>query len=146
MTSSPLTIAILGARGTGKTQLTVELSAHFENAKELLVLDAPDLHRANTCDVILLMGLDLPTVDASLHKQQNLVDADVRQSLAHLNRSFHVVYGTGQQRFRNALHSISQHAPALQNPRQEIAPRWTGPCENCGDGDCEHRLFTQLLK
>ncbi len=146
MTSSPLTIAILGAQSTGKTQLAAELSAHFENAKELRVLDAPDLHRVNTCDVILLMGLDLPTDDATLHKQQNLVDADLRGNLLALNHSFHVVYGTGQQRFRNALHSISQHAPALQNLRQEIAPRWTGPCETCGDGDCEHRLFTQLLK
>lgn len=146
MTRAPLTIALLGAQGTGKTHLASALQTHFQNNVKLLLSDAPDVHLANTFEVILLMGLDLPVADASHRSRQIQADSELRNMLVQRNLAFHVVYGAGQLRLHNALHSISQHAPQLQHARPEITPRWTGSCETCGDGDCEHRLFTQLLQ
>ena len=101
-------------------------------------------------DVTFITGLDLPWVADGLQRDgphvRAPVDAAIRSLLAKGNIAYQVVYGQGEERLTNALHGLAQHAPALQNLRQEIAPRWTGPCETCGDGDCEHHLFTQLLK
>ena len=101
-------------------------------------------------DVTFITGLDLPWVADGLQRDgphvRAPVDAAIRSLLSKGNIAYQVVYGQGEERLTNALHGLAQHAPALQNLRQEIAPRWTGPCETCGDGDCEHRLFTQLLK
>lgn len=146
MTHPSLTIALLGAQATGKTQLSHALQRHFQKELELVLLDEPSLDLIDTFDVILLMGLDLPTANDRLPAMQRQEDADLRRTLTKMQRAFHVVYGSGQQRLDNALHSISQHAPQLQTLRKEITPRWTGPCETCGDGACEHRLFTELLK
>ena len=146
MTHPSLTIALLGAQATGKTQLSHALHRHFQNERGLVLLDAPSIESIDNFDVILLMGLDLPTTNDRLPAMQRQEDADLRRTLTKMQRSFHVVYGSGQQRLDNALHSISQHAPQFQTLRTEISPRWTGPCETCGDGACEHRLFTELLK
>ena len=61
---------------------------------------------------------------------------------------YQVVYGSGEQRLENALFCIGRQAPgwAKQLERPEPTIRWSGPCETCGDGDCEHRLFTSLVK
>jgi len=76
------------------------------------------------------------------------VDQKVRQLLAKGNLPYQVVYGTGEQRLDNALYGIGRQAPqwAKQLERPEPPTRWSGPCETCGDGDCEHRLFTRLVK
>ena len=113
-------------------------------------LDDMALSHQQLFDVTFITGLDLPWVADGLQRDgphvRAPVDAAIRSLLAKGNIAYQVVYGQGKERLTNALHGLAQHAPALQNLRQEIAPRWTGPCETCGDGDCEHRLFTQLLK
>ena len=113
-------------------------------------LDNMALSHQQLFDMTFITGLDLPWVADGLQRDgphvRAPVDAAIRSLLAKGNIAYQVVYGQGKERLTNALHGLAQHAPALQNLRQEIAPRWTGPCETCGDGDCEHRLFTQLLK
>jgi nicotinamide riboside kinase len=113
-------------------------------------LDDIALSHHQLFDVTFITGLDLPWVADGLQRDgphvRAPVDAAIRSLLAKGNIAYQVVYGQGEERLTNALHGLAQHAPALQNLRQEIAPRWTGPCETCGDGDCEHRLFTELLK
>lgn len=113
-------------------------------------LDAMALAFQKSFDVTFITGLDLPWLADGLQRDgphlRGPVDAALRSLLACGQIGYQVVYGQGQERLRNALHGLAQHAPTLQTLRQEIAPRWTGPCETCGDADCEHRLFTQLLQ
>lgn len=113
-------------------------------------LDDMALSHQQLFDVTFITGLDLPWVADGLQRDgphvRAPVDAAIRSLLVKGNIAYQVVYGQGEERLTNALHGLAQHAPALQKLRTEIAPRWTGPCETCGDGECEHRLFTQLLK
>jgi hypothetical protein len=103
-------------------------------------------------DVTLLTGLDVPWVSDGLQRDgphvREPVDAVVRHMLGLAGLPYQVVYGTGAQRLDNALFCIGRQAPdwAKQLERPETLTRWNGPCETCGDGDCEHRLFTSLVK
>jgi nicotinamide riboside kinase len=103
-------------------------------------------------EVTLLTGLDVPWVGDGLQRDgphvREPVDAAVRQMLGLAGLPYQVVYGTGEQRLDNALFCIGRQAPdwAKRLERPEPPTRWSGPCETCGDGDCEHRLFTSLVK
>jgi nicotinamide riboside kinase len=103
-------------------------------------------------DITLLTGLDLPWVSDGLQRDgphvREPVDKAVRHMLGQAGVPYQVVYGTGEQRLENALYCIGRQAPewAKQLERPEPPTRWSGPCETCGDGDCEHRLFTRLVK
>ena len=115
-------------------------------------LDAFALEQHALFDITLLTGLDLTWVSdgfirAGDHVREP-VDQKVRQLLAKGNLPYQVVYGSGEQRLNNALFCIGRQAPqwAKQLERPEPPTRWSGPCETCGDGDCEHRLFTNLVK
>ena len=103
-------------------------------------------------DVTLLTGLDLPWVSDGLQRDgphvREPVDQRVRHMLGLAGLPYQVVYGQGEQRLENALFCIGRQDPdwAKQLERPEPPTRWSGPCETCGDGDCEHRLFTSLVK
>jgi nicotinamide riboside kinase len=103
-------------------------------------------------DITLLTGLDLAWQSDGLQRDgehvREPVDQKIREFLTQARLPFQVVYGIGAQRLENALYGIAQQAPAWAQRlrRQATPPRWHGPCETCGDGDCEHRLFTALLK
>ena len=152
-------IAVLGATGTGKTQLALalrtwlatqafELQEHMGPNSE--VWDAPtwpelralnsSLHSPNL--QLLLMGLDLPqseaiqTPPAQIHNEQAQQDSALRAQLQSQAWSYGVVYGLGESRLQHALRFlVPQHTPAA---------RWQGLCEGCSDPDCERRLFTAL--
>ena len=115
-------------------------------------LDAFALEQHALFDITLLTGLDLTWVSDGLQRVgahvREPVDQKVRQLLAKGNLPYQVVYGSGEQRLNNALFCIGRQAPqwAKQLERPEPPTRWSGPCETCGDGDCEHRLFTSLVK
>lgn len=115
-------------------------------------LDALALQHQTLYDVTLLTGMDLPWVSDGLQRDgphvREPVDAAVRHMLGVAGLPYQVVYGTGEQRLENALYCIGRQAPswAKQLERREPPTRWSGPCETCGDGDCEHRLFTSLVK
>ena len=152
-------IAVLGATGTGKTQLALALRSWlatqaFEYQEQMRpnseVWDAPtwpelralnsSLHSPNL--QLLLMGLDLPhseaiqTPPAQIHNEQAQQDSALRAQLQSQAWSYGVVYGLGESRLQHALRFlVPQHTPAA---------RWQGLCEGCSDPDCERRLFTAL--
>ncbi|MET0310959.1 MAG: ATP-binding protein [Burkholderiaceae bacterium] len=98
-------------------------------------------------DVTLLTGLDLPWVADPLRDGPHVrepVDALVRAALTAAGITWHGVYGTGEERVRNALrgiHAAAGNAQANEDGRSMKA--WQ--CEKCSDPQCEHRLFTGLL-
>lgn len=111
-------------------------------------LDERAIEHQTIYDITLLTGLDLPWVGDGLQRDgphvREPVDQKVRHMLTLTGQPYQVVYGTEQQRLENALFCIGQLAPQLQRPPPLV--RWQGPCETCGDGTCEHRLFTNLTK
>ena len=143
-------IAIVGAPQTGKSQLARTITQHLSQRQiDLGVLDACLVEHLQPDDIVLLCGLDFHTT-ASAAQQQ--ADDALRQALGQRQIAFQVVYGQGVERFTHALYAAAQRAQALgredlaAHMRQPQPLRWTGPCENCADAECEHRLFSQLLE
>ena len=122
-------------------------------------LDASAIQWQQQFDITLLTGLDLPWVADGLQRDgahvREPVDQKIRQLLSTANVRYQVVYGMGEQRLDNALFCIAREAAKHPTElaqrlhqalaRSETQPKWTGPCETCGDGECEHRLFTRLV-
>ncbi len=105
------------------------------------------------CDVTILMGLDLPWVADGLFRDspraREHTDALLRAQLEQAGLPFHTVYGSGEQRVQNALRVILPTLGQGARPPDEALEQgrmgaWQ--CEACSDPDCEHRLFTALLK
>jgi HTH-type transcriptional regulator, transcriptional repressor of NAD biosynthesis genes len=99
----------------------------------------------------LLMGLDLPWVADGLLRDGPLVreatDTALRRELQNAGLPYYTVYGQGDARVRCALRAIGS---ALGRSLVPDAAGWSAGrrvwgCERCGDADCEHRLFTQLV-
>lgn len=115
-------------------------------------LDKLALEHQAMFDITLLTGLDIDWQSDGLQRDGAHVREPVDQKVRHLltlgHLPFQVVYGKGMQRLENALFCIGKQAPewAKKLQREEPPARWNGACETCGDGDCEHRLFTDLLK
>ena len=132
-------VALLGAPGTGKTELARVLAAQLPST--FVLLDGPqDL----ACDVALLMGLDLPSAAGGEPH-----DALVRERLRSAGIAYHVVYGDGAQRLRSALLALQAAGvlpPGLVQREEEggAARAWSWVCDKCSDPACEHRLFTRL--
>jgi nicotinamide riboside kinase len=95
-------------------------------------------------DVTLLTGLDLPWIADGLFRDgahvREPVDAIVRDMLEKAAVPYRVVYGSGDERLRNALAAVD----ASLAPRPAVRD-WVWQCDKCSDPDCEHRLFTKLL-
>jgi nicotinamide riboside kinase len=109
------------------------------------------LARQRGYDLTLLTGLDLPWVADGLQRSgpaaQQAVDAQIRRLLAQAGVPYRVVYGSGPERLRHALAALppglAQPAPAA--PQAASRP-WVWQCEKCSDPDCEHQLFSALLR
>ena len=114
------------------------------------------LQTQRSFDATLLMGLDLPWQADGLFREspdmRAATDALLRRELQGAGLPFQTVYGTKGQRLNNALRALSPiltpllgQAPVATN-RLKTAGRPGWICEACSDPDCEHRLFTDLLK
>jgi nicotinamide riboside kinase len=97
-------------------------------------------------DLTLVTGLDLPWVADGLQRDgphvREPVDALLRAALARAGVNYKVVYGTGPQRLDNALQAM----PGSGNTRTGVQGNGAWSCDKCSDPDCEHRLFTGLLR
>ena len=197
---NPFRVAVLGAPGTGKTQLANDLTAALtrdklvvQGRRAIVIDDDPltqpregnrssqnqqpnhdGLAQLSAFDLVLLMGLDLPSSTQSL-------DADItlRSMLSQATVDYRVVYGTGQSRAGNALACLKAIRTLFPAPksiealttnaaprtariddraalstsgaasdsasRVDVASRWTWACDKCSDPVCEHEMFTRLL-
>lgn len=109
------------------------------------------LAQQRRCDLTLLMGLDLPWMADGLFRDspalREATDAVLRRELLGAGLPFQTVYGTGDERLRQALRSIGRVLGEPLVPGDPAWPHGRRPwnCDKCSDADCEHRLFTQLI-
>ena len=137
-------VAILGAPVTGKTELAMALGKFLKSQSiPLEVTDSPHIQSLEQEDIALLCGLDL----GSPTETQSFVDQELRAGLQTRGMVFQVVYGNGSLRLQNALFCLATQTPQWAHVlrRSDVPVRWTGKCETCGDGLCEHQLFTKLV-
>lgn len=160
-------IAILGAKGSGKSWLAKALSQAFDEMSTdatpaLAVLESASPVAVAPVDLILLIGLDLPLAASEVasgpQDLREAQDAQLRADLARGGAVFHVVYGTGAARLANALAAIRRMtAPDLEADCEYSTKekslfssydpkKWQWNCDKCSDADCEHRLFTLLAQ
>jgi nicotinamide riboside kinase len=103
------------------------------------------MERQRSYDVTLVTGLDLPWVADGLQRDgphvREPVDALVREMLAKAAVTYRVIYGSGPERLRNALAAIDASLAPASPVRN-----WAWQCDKCSDPDCEHRLFTSLVR
>ena len=122
-------------------------------------------------DLTLVMGLDVAWVPDGLQRDgehvRQPVDSLIRQAMAKKQLPFKVIYGQDQARLNAALLAISQgianlnepldlkfSAPGLQltQAQKEVSQyglnqgKTVWRCDLCSDSECEHRLFSDLLK
>ncbi len=149
-------IALLGAPGTGKTELRLALKQRlqFANIEVRDIPHAVEIRHLEPYHVALLCGLDLPDSrrleqgQRHTHLERDVIDLSIRRQLDEAGIPYQVVYGLGSARVDNALYAIARQTPNLVThpSRPEVLNRWAGPCERCADAQCEHRLFSDLLK
>lgn len=145
---TPVTICLLGAPGTGKSQLAAELAKVLSAGSRpvFTVHDnpAPPYPGPSAC-ITLLMGLDLPAPPASGEAQQ-ASDHALRQALAQAGINYQVIYGQGEQRLRSALSALQAGLPGAGKAAEGHArARWVWACDTCSDPQCERRLLSDLL-
>lgn len=172
--TSPLKIAVLGAPGTGKTQLVSELRQHLSattgnnTVAPVVLTDAPPLMTAiyadlrhsdpsyhevalaqhKIYDLTLVCGLD--NLDPSARQacdgadSYESIDAQLREILTRNKIAYAVVYGQGPARLNAALKAIA----SLRNERTDATGpgHWHWACEKCSDPECEQLMFTRQLK
>jgi nicotinamide riboside kinase len=132
-------------------------------------LYAQALQQQAQFDLTLVMGLDLPWVADGLQRDgahvRESVDTLLRDALQSANLPFKVIYGQSDARLSAALMAIregvgelsaelGQHLrsfKALQTQRDEgqyglNKGKTAWRCDLCSDADCEHKLFSDLLK
>lgn len=119
-------------------------------------------------DATLLMGLDVAWVADGLQRDgqhvREPVDNLLRQALSQANIDFKVVYGQGQARVNAAMMALQDSLPPelksllaslalsdtqLQRENNQFSlnqGRTVWRCDLCSDADCEHKLFSDLLK
>ena len=119
-------------------------------------------------DLTLVMGLDVAWVPDGFQRDGEHVRAPVDTLIRHAMDSarlpFKVIYGQGEARLKAALFAI-QETLKVQLPLQMAWPQMKAAqgqreetqfglnrgktawrCDLCSDSDCEHKLFSDLLK
>ncbi len=136
-----MNIALLGVESASKTLLAQALQALLKPFDtQLHVVDNLQQWQDNikNFEIVLLLS--------SAEAVPQVEEQTIRSLLQQLNISYQVIYGDAEQQLKNAVYCIARHIPKLPQhlERQESVIRWSGICETCGDGACEHRLFTGL--
>ena len=123
-------VALVGAAHSGRAELRkalLESQATQANPAALEVTVVQDAAFPNQhFDVVLLMGLDLPSA-----REGGLQDQTWRARLQQANLPFQVIYGWGPARLRNAWAALARLLPvapfALEN--RATQSRWQLHCE-----------------
>ncbi len=132
-------------------------------------LHAQALLEQASFDITLVMGLDLEWIADGLQRDgahvREPVDSLLRQALQSAGLPFKVIYGQSDARLsaalmaiQNGLHGLSPELgknlasiQAIQSQRDVNQyglnqGKMVWRCDLCSDADCEHKLFSQLLK
>jgi energy-coupling factor transporter ATP-binding protein EcfA2 len=140
-------IALLGADGSGKTQLAEALAQRLAQRGIAATLaadplpehafDAATLEAYRGCALILLIAPASPTP----------FDEMLREALMGANLGFAVVHGAGAEQLANAWNAINAAADpdARRSAGQEATAAWSWACDKCSDPACEHKLFSDLV-
>ncbi|MES3009316.1 MAG: ATP-binding protein [Pseudomonadota bacterium] len=100
-------------------------------------------------DHILVTGQDVPWVADGLQRDgpqvRGPVDQTLRAALDGQGLRYQVVYGLGPQRLTAALRGMAVGS-GVQRDMAGDGSDAPWQCANCSDPDCEHRLFTQLVR
>lgn len=100
-------------------------------------------------DHILVTGQDVPWVADGLQRDgpqvRGPVDHKLRAALDGQGLRYQVVYGLGPQRLAAAVRGMALGS-GLQREIEDDGSTTPWQCANCSDPDCEHRLFTQLVR
>lgn len=114
------------------------------------------LQRQRNVDLTLLTGLDLPWQPDGLLRDspqvREAIDRRLRQALQGAGLPFSPIYGRGPQRLAQALRVVQGRlGETLARPlvdRDEVLEQGSGrwSCDNCSDPECEHRLFSSLVR
>jgi ABC-type glutathione transport system ATPase component len=143
----PMTVAVVGAPGTGKSTLVHALHLALRaDDKACTVVEKSALDQHHQYDLTLLMGLDLPQHCANTDPDLLRSDARLRQTLGSQSRAYAVVYGSAHARTHCALQAIAHHRRQSSKQPTADASKWHWNCETCSDTECEHRLFSALVK
>ncbi len=132
-------------------------------------LYAQALQQQAQFDVTLVMGLDLPWVADGLQRDgahvREPVDTLIRQALQSADLPFKVIYGQSDARLsaailairnsvENSSSELGQHLASFKTAQTQRDESQYGlnkgktawRCDLCSDADCEHKLFSDLLK
>jgi len=119
-------------------------------------------------DVNLVLGLDVAWTADGIQRDgahvREPVDNLIRKALTEANLAYKVIYGQGDARLNNALvalrEALSERLTAevanaiYKSSEQQRQDRQYGlnkgtiawRCDLCSDAECEHKLFSDLLK
>jgi nicotinamide riboside kinase len=119
-------------------------------------------------DVNLVLGLDVAWTADGIQRDgahvREPVDNLIRKALTEANLAYKVIYGQGDARLNNALvalrEALSERLTAevanaiFESSEQQRQDRQYGlnkgtmawRCDLCSDAECEHKLFSDLLK
>jgi nicotinamide riboside kinase len=96
-------------------------------------------------DHSLLLGMDLAPSALALQirstDERSRMDTLLRRSLAQAKVPFQVIYGSGDERLKQALAAVSAQPTQTPSPRKP----WVWACDKCSDPACEHKLLSDLL-
>lgn len=146
--------------------MTAVYSDYIFEDKELY---AEALKQQAEFDITLVMGLDLAWVPDGLQRDgahvREPVDTRVREALQSADLPFKVIYGHSEARLSAALMAIregvgelsedlGQHLVSFKTLQSERDVSQFGlnqgktvwRCDLCSDADCEHKLFSKLIK
>ena len=149
MTPLPHRIAVLGVPGSGVKELMQALrTALATQTDPWRISDEIPPDNGVGC-LALLLGLSLSSAKADV-----ALDRELRQQLHTRGLPYRVIYGTDPAtRLANALHALGRppsDSPSVKTRVQAQFDlnrgRTPWSCEKCSDPDCEHRLFTGLLR
>ena len=139
-------ISVVGAPGTGRSQLSADLNVSLRTASLNAVVTVSHVDVLADADLIFLMGLET-VLGATVEADQSIRAALIQTGLAH-----DVLYGSPEDRFFRAFKTIKKRLAittfekASPENTSGDAKRWIWECEKCSDPHCEHRLLTDLLK
>jgi GTPase SAR1 family protein len=142
-------IAVVGAPGTGKSTLVRALRQALQADADMessTVTELQALQPQHPYELTLLLGLDLPQHGKSTLSVALQADADLRSVLSSQSIAYTVVYGIHQARTDCAMQAIAYRRALATKRPTATSSAWHWNCETCSDADCEHRLFSALLK